>query len=298
MMLVKLNAGEGLEPAALAQEFGVNLRTIQRDINERFGYLPIEKIDGVYRMPPAFLGRLSLKDIDRFAALAGVAGLFPSLSVEFLRDIFDSRIEPALLVKGHHYEDLRGLEPMFRGIEQAISEKREIHFSYRRPAGEQSCQVEPYKLVNAKGIWYLAARHNGRLKTYSFSKISAVLVTERRFEPDPTLLDRLHADDGIWISDTPVEAIIAVEAEVAPYFRRRKLIANQIIEQENPDGSLRLRARVGHPNQILAIVRYWIPHLRIVAPLELAAELERSLRGYLETRQEPVDGDPAATSRQ
>ncbi len=26
--------------------FGVNVRTIQRDINEQFGYLPLEKIDG------------------------------------------------------------------------------------------------------------------------------------------------------------------------------------------------------------------------------------------------------------
>ena len=56
MMLVKLNQGESLDPRALAQEFGVNVRTIQRDINERFGYLPLEKIDGTYRMTVAVEG--------------------------------------------------------------------------------------------------------------------------------------------------------------------------------------------------------------------------------------------------
>jgi hypothetical protein len=35
-ILVKLNQGEKLDPQALADEFGVNLRTIQRDMNERF----------------------------------------------------------------------------------------------------------------------------------------------------------------------------------------------------------------------------------------------------------------------
>ena len=35
-MLVKLNQGEKLDPVSLAQEFGVNRRTIQRDLNERF----------------------------------------------------------------------------------------------------------------------------------------------------------------------------------------------------------------------------------------------------------------------
>jgi hypothetical protein len=98
-MLVKLNQGERLDPQALADEFGVNLRTIQRDLNERFAYLPLEKTDGRYHLDPAFLGKLSTRDIERFASLAGVRGLFPSLSDEFLRDIFDARIQSALLVK-------------------------------------------------------------------------------------------------------------------------------------------------------------------------------------------------------
>ena len=56
-MLVKLNQGERLDPQALADEFGVNLRTIQRDLNERFGYLPLEKTDGRYHLDPVFLGQ-------------------------------------------------------------------------------------------------------------------------------------------------------------------------------------------------------------------------------------------------
>ncbi len=40
MMLVKLNQGESLDPRTLAREFGVNVKTIRRAINERFGYLP------------------------------------------------------------------------------------------------------------------------------------------------------------------------------------------------------------------------------------------------------------------
>jgi hypothetical protein len=38
---------------------------------------------------------------------------------------------------------------------------------------------------------------------------------------------------------------------------------------------------VGHANQVLPIVRYWMPHLRIVSPVELQAELEEGVRGYL-----------------
>ena len=128
MMLVKLNQGESLDPREMAVEFSVNLRTIQRDINERFGYLPLEKVEGKYRMAPAFLGQLNLKDVERFASLAGIGGLFPSLSTDFLREIFDSRIESALMVKGHHYENLAGRESTFRDIERAIVARCTVSF--------------------------------------------------------------------------------------------------------------------------------------------------------------------------
>jgi len=119
-ILVKLNQGESLDADDLAAEFGVNVRTIQRDLNERFAYLPITKANGRYRLDPTFLGKLSTRDIERFASLAGVRGLFPSFSDDFLRDIFDSQIQSALLVKGHNYEDLSGKETQFRELERAI----------------------------------------------------------------------------------------------------------------------------------------------------------------------------------
>jgi hypothetical protein len=68
---------------------------------------------------------------------------------------------------------------------------------------------------------------------------------------------------------------------VAGYFKRRKLIANQIIEKELEDGGLIISAKVGHPNQVVPIVRYWIPHIRIISPEGLQAEMEKELAEYL-----------------
>jgi predicted DNA-binding transcriptional regulator YafY len=281
MMLIKLNQGEGLEPRHLAEEFGVNLRTIQRDLNERFGYLPLEKVDGVYRMSPAFLGRLSLKDIERFASLAGVAGLFPSLSADFLRDVFDTRMESALLVKGHHYEDLRGKETSFKALEQAIVARRRVRFAYPGDSGPKEYFADPHKLLNLQGVWYLAARHADKLKTFTFTRIEGLLVTDQRFEPDMPMLQRIETEEGIWLSERSIDVTLTVAAEAAPYFRRRRLIANQAIVKEVNDGSLIVSARVGHANQVLPIVRYWIPHLRIVTPQALQVQVEEELRAYL-----------------
>jgi predicted DNA-binding transcriptional regulator YafY len=281
-MLVKLNQGEKLNPQALADEFGVNLRTIQRDLNVRFAYLPLQKTDGYYHLDPTFLGKLSTKDVDRFAGLAGVRGLFPSLSDDFLRDIFDARIQAAVMVKGHNYENMAGKEAAFRSLEQAIVGHQHIAFDYQKDSGLKSYSgVAPFKLINHKGIWYLAARDGEKLKAFSFAKIENLRVLESRFPADPDIDKQLAEEDGIWLSDEKKEIVLKIDCEVAGYFKRRKLIANQVIEKELEDGGLIISAKVGHPNQVVPIVRYWIPHIRIISPEGLQAEMEKELTEYL-----------------
>jgi predicted DNA-binding transcriptional regulator YafY len=282
-MLVKLNQGEKLDPRALANEFGVNLRTIQRDLNVRFAYLPLQKSEGLYHLDPTFLGKLTTRDVERFATLAGVRGLFPSLSDDFLRDIFDTRMESALLVKGHNYEDLAGKETLFRHLEQAIIARRHIAISYTKDEGRKNYVfLAPYKLMNHKGIWYLAARDGGKLKTFAFTRIESLRALESHFAPDPGIDKLLVEEDGIWFGEDKKEIVLKIAKEVAGYFKRRRLIANQVIEKELEDGGLIVSAKVGHPNQVLPIVRYWIPHIRIISPEGLQAEMERDLSGYVD----------------
>ena len=67
-------------------------------------------------------------------------------------------------------------------------------------------------------------------------------------------------------------------------FLHRKLIGGQTIEKELEDGGLIISGKVAHPNQILPIVRQWIPHIRIISPEGLQVEMEREIRSYLNTQ--------------
>lgn len=282
-MLVKLNQGEKLDPRLLAEEFAVNLRTIQRDLNVRFAYLPLQKTEGLYHLDPTFLGKLTTRDVERFASLAGVRGLFPSLSDDFLRDIFDTRMQSALLVKGHNYEDLTGKETLFRQLEQAIVARRHIAINYSKDEGSKSyVSLAPHKLMNHKGIWYLAARDGDKLKTFAFTRIENLRTLDSHFAPNPSIDKVLVEEDGIWFGEEKKEIVLKIAKEVAGYFKRRRLIANQVIEKELEDGGMIISAKVGHPNQVLPIVRYWVPHIRIISPEGLQAEMERELAKYLE----------------
>lgn len=281
-ILGKLNEGKKLDLQSLADEFNVNLRTIQRDLNERFSFLPLQKSDGYYRIDPTFLGKLSLSDVAQFASLAGVRGLFPSLSDDFLRDVFDSRIQGALLVKGHRYENLGGKAHNFQQLEQAILARNKVTYSYQKPEGVKTyTDAEPYKLVNHGGIWYLAAKDGDRLKSFSFTKIDRLQVSDATFIADPEVEKTLQAEDDIWLNDKKIEVVLKISGLVAGYFKRRKLVASQVIEKELEDGGLIISAKVAHINQILPTVRYWIPNIRIISPEGLQAEMQNEIQTYL-----------------
>ena len=281
-MLFQLNQGDSLEPRMLAEAFGVSLRTVQRDLNVRFGHLPLQKAEGRYRMEPAFLGKLNGRDIEHFAAMVGVRGLFPSFSDATVRDLFDARLEPARLVKGHHYENLTGSEATFNQLQGAIVGENKVSFRY--PGGSNSrarSGVEPYKLVNHHGIWYLAARDAGKFKTFSLTRIEAMFVCEETFVPDPAVEELLATGDGLWKGGEPVEFILEVSPEVRGYFERRAVLVNQRIVRRLESGGLIVSSTVGHLNEVMPRVRYWIPHIRIVSPQGAQAELEAELVAYL-----------------
>ena len=115
------------------------------------------------------------------------------------------------------------------------------------------------------------------------AKIERLRTLETTFAADPQVEKTLVEEDGIWLGEEKREIVMKISAEVAGYFKRRKLIANQVIEKTLEDGGLLVSAKVGHLNQVLPIVRYWIPHIRVISPEGLQAELEAELTRYVES---------------
>jgi predicted DNA-binding transcriptional regulator YafY len=192
-------------------------------------------------------------------------------------------MQSALLVKGHNYEKLAGKEQCFRDLEKAIVARKQVCFGYVKADGAKKSYagVAPYKLINNKGIWYLAAVDGAKLKAFSFTKIEHLMTTAASFDWDAAIDNQLVSEDGIWLSDEKQEVVMKVSRDAAGYFKRRKLIANQVIEKELEDGGLLISAKVGHPNQVLPIIRYWLPNIRIISPESLQEEMEKGLADYL-----------------
>jgi predicted DNA-binding transcriptional regulator YafY len=276
-ILNKFNSGERLSIRELVEEFGVTKRTIQRDINERLSYLPIKKENNYYYLEEYYLGKLNFKDMTNFAALSGVKELFPSLQEDFLKDILDNTISKAFTVKGHNYEDISDNIKEFKLIENAILKHYLIMFNYK----DKQRVIQPYKLINTKGIWYLVGIEDNTLKTFAFKKISKLTSDNTLFKIDEEVLNTIKNDDNLWFSSKPIEVIIKVEKKVATYFSRRNILPNQTIIKKLADGGLLVSTKVAFDEEILKFVRYWIPNVEIVSPDYLQEKLEKSLKEYL-----------------
>lgn len=295
-ILIKLNQGDQLDPAELAEEFGTHIRTIQRDLKVRMAYLPLLKTGGRYHLEPAYLGKLNFNDIERFATLAGVKGLFPSLSRDFLKEALGEQSDPAWVVRGHHYEDLSGHQEVFDRLKNAITQSCVLGIEMLKDGKVKSYQaVQPYRLINTKGIWYLAAVHDEKLKTFGIGKISNVHVLGKTFTRDPDVEESLETQEGIWHASQVQKVLLSVAPEAAEYFKRRQLVPHQKVIEENVDGALLVETQVGHQNQILPIVRYWIPSVRIVSPLVFQEALEVGLRRFLDI-EEPEQSSTVVVS--
>ena len=276
-ILIKLNQGEKLDPEQLAQEFNVSLRTIQRDLTERFSYLPLKKDQNQFFLEPYYLGKLSRHDIERFASLAGVTTLFPSLNSDFLRELFDSHIQQAYLIKSPHREDLSQKNATFKQLEQAIIACHSISFQYKTKSYQN---IEPYKMINDKGIWYLAGKDQNLLKAFCFTAIEQLQISDSQFTHQAEFEAQIQEEDGIWFGQK-TEVVLKVNAHVAHYFKRRSLIPNQHIDKQLEDGGLIISARITHNEQILPLIRYWLPNVHVISPNTLRDTLLTGLHDYL-----------------
>ena len=282
-ILIKLNVGERLDVNVLAAEFAVSKRTLDRDIDRLSSYLPLQQDEKSkkYFLEQRYLGKLEPKDVQTFARLAGIADLFPSLDMSFLRELLDSRANSIYSPKGYSSEDATQLTEFFEMFSTAIEQKRQVAFLYNH----ELRIVEPYRLIHHHGSWYLAAVKEGLIRVYRLSRmvISDGQHQLQSFTPDPKIIQQLNSEDSIWFGREKTKVILTVQTEVAFHFKQRELLPEQEIIEELHDGGLLVSSKISHTMQLLPLVRYWIPHVKIINPEHLQDELNAGLKEYLES---------------
>lgn len=270
-----MQSGERPTRLQLAERFGVSERTIYRDLN-RLGDVIEPGANGVYQLASHYRSSLSPADLQTFARISGVEQLFPASDRRSWLELL--KPGPAsFLVRDGHSGASRPDHHAFRQLGQAIERRQRCQLSY---TGKLR-RVEPYRLIHNKGIWYLAATENDHLKSFALGRLGELRVLDETFAPNADIQAQIENDDDVWFGQDRLDVTVRVAASNAHYFLRRNVLPHQQLIEQQDDGQLVLRCQVNHPNQLLPIIRYWIPHVRILEPVWLQQKLRDELTDYL-----------------
>ena len=270
-----LHQGDEIDKRWLAEKYKVSVRTIERDLADRLHGIVEHTADGRWQLVPHQRSTIPARHLHDYTHMAGTAQLFPDRSLPYLLEQLDTP-EPrrATRVQPIPHEDLRTQGRAFAQLQTAIEQHHECRFTYKGTLRH----AQPYRLIHKNGVWYLAAEEAGRLKNFSVALVEALQVDETsRFVPKPEHLDYINTTDDVWFTESTTEVLLRVAPEAAHYFARRQLLPRQQ-HRADADGSLLVTTHINHVNQLLPVVRFWLPNVRIVKPVEWHAALVEGLR--------------------
>lgn len=286
--------GEHISMKECAKEFNVDLRTIQRDINQRLGFLPIQRDkEGKCFLQAESLGKLGFKDIREFARVSGIWGLFPSLDDKFIGDLLhiplpdywdNASKDPAppksqpspFAIKNQGFQDISAHKDIFMLLARAILKQHAISFSYKSTPR----QVNPYRLLNNNGIWYLLADDKGVLKHFTFTHIKQLQLCEARFTPSPEIESIVEKSSAKWVNPHTKSAALQIQNTAKEYFLRKAFISN--IRLDSQDSThFYITCEYSYDDEILNLAKMFLPYIKILEPAHLQEQLNQILQEYL-----------------
>ncbi len=305
--LVRLiEARHGVTIEEMAEETGVDRRTIHRDLNaiHDAGYpLVSDWLDSrkVYRFITTFKGvppiAFSLPELMTLYFLRSQMDLLQGTPFQDdLQSIFDkvnsvlppryaahleriSRISLPLLQGRHDYHEATAV---LKSLREALIYQYRVTLCYKKGGGaaEECYRVDPYTVLFYKGgLYLLGYTHNRQaLRTFAVERIASVTVEKERFEMPDDFRPEEHLQQAFGIvKEEAMRVRVRFDATVAHAVTGRRWHPTQRVTV-NGDGSVELAFEAGGRMEILAWVLSYGPLAEVLEPAGLRDEARQAVR--------------------
>lgn len=283
----------------IVDKTGSKIRTIQKDLE----YLREHWKDGkIYSKRGVH--RVEISKTYSQKALEEEKRIFLKLSLESLKDLSDlsrhcttlheefnlNTLTTPYFVKAERYQTLKTHQEHkddiddLRNLSEAIKKDHVVEFKFRG----RYYHVEPFRLVNFDGIWYLYGRDKEESeendhKTWMLKDIDKVEVYygDTHDTPDEEIDEDLeNAHSAEFVPDRSFEVKLKVSETVADKFRQLNHLPNQNSTIQE-DGSLLVTSTISTYADIDPEVKSWLPHIEILEPSEYRERFREELAVYL-----------------
>ena len=290
IILSRLNDGEALSVKALAEEFNVSDRTIQRDFNERLISFPIYQDKKKWKMQDGFRLEKSTSVEDAVVLdimqklMEGAGNTFSAKANKLLSKIKNDSYNP--IYAKLDMEDIGDKLKEVQELEQAIRSKKQIKCRYDFEGyNNKDLDLKPLKIANYEGFWYLKAldSRNDILKKYYLKNIKQITTLDENFESTAKLDSLLDNSISVWFDQNvePYRVVLNISKDVAKYFKRKPISKSQITESIYEDGSMDVSVTITDDMEITPFVKYWIPHIKVLEPDSIKEAINDDLKLYI-----------------
>ncbi len=170
----------------------------------------------------------------------------------------------------------------FDAVSQALLTRSCLDIQYHA-ARNDTCThrcIEPYRLHNYMGTWYLVAwckkRESPRL--FSLARIQQADILDKRWQTTRFDVDAYLNDAfGIFKGKAVAEVVLRFDSSMARFIRSEVWHPDQKMLDE-PDGGLRLTLPVANFTEITMRVLKYGHHVEVLAPMELRQQVADAIR--------------------
>lgn len=278
---------EGMSIQELSNTMNVSTKTIQRDLYEVLGEYGASKQGRMWKLDAKKAEdnlnpneRIILGILDEMAKNGGSGfygkahSLLKQVSQQLEHPIF-AHIESEILEEGHI--------DLFSRLEHAIKHKCTVDFDYKK----HTFTLKPLKLAFFDGFWYLLGLDcddADKFKKFHLKSITHLKTNETSFELSTELERALKHANSIWfdLDKKSFDVHLLISKEVMAYFERKPLKSQSIVGKD-PDGSTEVVISITHEMEIMPLILWYIPHIRVLEPQWLADIIKDKVSEYLKS---------------
>jgi predicted DNA-binding transcriptional regulator YafY len=290
----------GLKTAKLYEEMRARYGYNQTSKNLKVTYLSLLEAGAIKGVEFTTISKGEYRVLDmRFdTALAKEKKVYIKLALESVENLENiskyhneicdalhlNKLDIPFYIKPENYQKLNTDEEEVSSLEEAIVYDYIISFRYKGVA----YHVEPYRLVNFDGIWYLYGRdieetQDNDHKTWILEFIEDVEVfySQKHNTSDEEIEEELeNAHDALFVPNQKVEVTLDIASNICDIIKLKEHFPNQQIIQEM-DSGMRIKSTISTFEEIIPEIKSFIPHIRVISPKELKEKIEEDIKQYL-----------------
>ena len=120
------------------------------------------------------------------------------------------------------------------------------------------------------------------MRRYYLKNISGVEILDEKFRKSKQLQTNLNNAINIWFEETkPYQVELLISSQISKYFERKPISKTQNIKGFDDNGDMQLTLKITDDNELIPLIKYWLPHIKVVNPKELNEKIKKDVEKFL-----------------